>query len=151
MFEQPSAEFVRQLGAYRSQRVDDRVDAAQAIEVALAVGPLRALAFALSVRWRLYVEGCDHGRRSIFAGQHDGHDALGHFRVGRLGRVAGARQIVVVEFEKDALAPYQNKRPARTTNRVTVREDRAIWQLQYDAHRAGLKELTVRILSATRL
>jgi hypothetical protein len=36
-----------------------------------------------------------------FFGQHDGDDALGDRRIGRLGRVSGERLVEIIDLEKD--------------------------------------------------
>jgi hypothetical protein len=40
---------------------------------------------------------------SIFLCQHDGDHALGHLRIGRVGRVHCQALVVIVDFEKDPL------------------------------------------------
>ena len=42
--------------------------------------------------------------RQVFAGEHDGEDAGGHRRIGRIGRMNPHRAIEIVDFEQDAFA-----------------------------------------------
>jgi hypothetical protein len=51
--------------------------------------------------------------RSVLFSQHDSDDALGHRRIGRVGRVNSERLIEIIDLEKDRLAVDSNHGSAR--------------------------------------